>query len=136
MEFIATPIDFFKVGQGKDLSINCTVDDLHANVSLWSHDGLSIHPWVESLPTAGRILKNGQVFILVNCTGRDMKEQYKCKATDGNDTVEWSDDMGYVLFSPASKYNSKSIICLFYLPRSNCDRKATQKILLSRNCRT
>ena len=98
LQFLSEPVFDLEV-LGQNFVVNCTVDDPSASVSLWGNTDLPGAPWIEILPSPGNVVRKGQVF-LVSSTGQGLMEKYRCKATNGNETIKWPEDMGYVPYIP------------------------------------
>ncbi|XP_022807789.1 vascular endothelial growth factor receptor 2-like [Stylophora pistillata] len=81
---------------GMNIDINCSTDDTNATVQLLHSQ--SFGPFTERTLSPEKLHKNKQVFTLLNLSVKDAG-QYRCKATDGQQTIEWANS-GYLFLTP------------------------------------
>jgi len=80
---------------GKNLVINCSTDDEAAAVSLLQSSTPPFLSFTERRPAAYKVLKRGQVFVILNLQINDAG-RYSCVSTNkANQTIQWPPGAGF-----------------------------------------
>ena len=87
LKFLNPPPQFSKGYLGKDFDFNCSTNDANATVKLFfAADDVNFN---ERTLSPKKLHLNKQVFTLLNLGVKD-GGQYRCKATDGKENIEWT----------------------------------------------
>ncbi|PFX21499.1 Leucine-rich repeats and immunoglobulin-like domains protein 2 [Stylophora pistillata] len=95
-KFLNTPSQVLSGFLGMNIDFNCSTNDPYATVQLFHSKDFATY--TERTLSPEKLHLNKQVFTLLNLDVKDAG-QYKCKATDGQQTIEWPSSHGFLFLS-------------------------------------